>query len=84
MKKIETLNPVMQKYIDSLKYERKLSENTILSYQNDLFSFQKYSKKDPLKVTKEDIEAFIKARCDDAVTTRAHLFTVLNNFYSLL
>ncbi len=82
MKKIETLNPVMQKYIDSLKYERKLSDNTILSYQNDLFSFQKYSKKDPLKVTKEDIEAFIKARCDDAVTTRAHLFTVLNNFYS--
>lgn len=72
----------MQKYIDTLQYERKLSKNTILSYQDNLKTFWKYiAPKDPLKVTKEDIEKFLKFEQEKKVTTKAHYFTVLQNFY---
>ena len=72
----------MQKYIDTLQYERKLSKNTILSYQDNLKTFWEYiAPKDPLKVTKEDIEKFLKFEQEKKVTTKAHYFTVLQNFY---
>ena len=72
----------MQKYIDTIQYERKLSKNTILSYQDNLKTFWEYiAPKDPLKVTKEDIEKFLKFEQEKKVTTKAHYFTVLQNFY---
>ena len=72
----------MQKYIDTLQYERKLSKNTILSYQDNIKTFWEYiAPKDPLKVTKEDIEKFLKFEQEKKVTTKAHYFTVLQNFY---
>ena len=72
----------MQKYIDTLQYERKLSKNTILSYQDNLKTFWEYiAPKDPLKVIKEDIEKFLKFEQEKKVTTKAHYFTVLQNFY---
>ena len=37
---------MIEKYIDYLKYEKKLSENTINSYKNDLDCFKDFFKKD--------------------------------------
>ena len=72
----------MQKYIDTLQYERKLSKNTILSYQDNLKTFWEYiAPKDPLQINKEDIEKFLKFEQEKKVTTKAHYFTVLQNFY---
>ena len=72
----------MQKYIDTLQYERKLSKNTILSYQDNLKTFWEYiAPKDPLQIKKEDIEKFLKFEQEKKVTTKAHCFTVLQHFY---
>ena len=35
----ECLPPVMEEYIRVLKYERKLSFNTVESYENNLYTF---------------------------------------------
>ena len=35
---------MIEKYIDYLKYEKKLSDNTLKSYQNDLDIFSSYFK----------------------------------------
>jgi len=56
-------NEFITKYLDYLKYERKLSNNTILSYQNDLKSFDKYFKSQITKIklliwTKDNIVSF--------------------------
>lgn len=85
MTKNETLPKDMALYIDTLKYERKLSANTICSYQDNLMKFYKYIlPKDVLMVTKEDIENFLIAQKDKSITSRAHYFTVLQNFYLFL
>ncbi len=82
MKKTDLLHPTMEKYINTLKYERKLSQNTVLSYQNDLFSYKEFLKnKDPLKATKETIIEFMETLNHKSSTTKAHYFTVLQNFY---
>lgn len=89
MRKIETLPPIMEQYINTLKYERKLSENTIASYQNDLFEFCRFLKNIKedefyLKMTKEQIEAFLSFKSKQAISTRAHSFTVIQSFYLFL
>ena len=37
-------NSYIEKYLDYLTFERKLSSNTIASYKNDLKSFDKFFK----------------------------------------
>ena len=83
MEKVEDiLLPEMDKYINTLKYERKMSENTILSYENDLSEFQKFlHDKNVFQVTKEDILKFLEKKNDYSATTKAHYLTVLHNFY---
>lgn len=87
------LHPFMEQYIDTLQYERKLSHNTILSYENDLYEYwhfldkehaecKKKSYRNPLTVTKEEIESFLKVESQKSATTRAHYFTVIQSFYS--
>src|SRR5574344_1116260 len=71
----------MNEYLNTLKYERKLSHNTILSYTLDLTEFNNYIHKDSLQVTKEDIESYLKSRHHLSATTRAHNFTVIQNYY---
>ena len=47
-------------YLDYLKYERKVSINTIKSYQDNLNQFKEYLKKASiLSTSKEDIRKFI-------------------------
>ena len=55
------LKEPIKKYIDSLHYERKLSVNTVNSYEENLYLFQKFLKnKELFNVTNEDILAFLK------------------------
>lgn len=51
----------IREYLEYLKIEKKLSNNTVLSYQNDLKYYLKYIKKDKvLDVTKEDVVKVIE------------------------
>lgn len=76
---------MIEKYIDYLKYEKKLSINTIKSYSNDLFMFQEYFKSKSLdKISSDDISKYIEhlKKSKKTVTTIAHNITVINSFYT--
>jgi len=71
-------------YLDYLKYERKLSNNTISSYSDNLNQFKKYfENKNILTLTESDIKSFIRS-LDKTEKTKAHYLTVLNSFYNFL
>lgn len=73
------------KYLDSLQFERKLSKNTILSYQDNLNRFEEFiSGKKIDDITKKDIEDYLKFNASMAEKSRAHYITVLRNFYQFL
>ncbi len=73
------------KYLDYLQFERKLSENTIDSYRNNLNRFEEFLNGKPIKkVTKEEILAYLKSNEKMAEKSRAHYLTVLKNFYEFL
>lgn len=73
------------KYLDSLRFERKLSKNTIFSYQDNLNRFEEFIKGKSIKeVTKKDIEQYLKFNNSMAEKSRAHYITVLRNFYQFL
>ncbi len=77
-------NKYIMKYLDYLKYERKLSINTYESYQYNLEKFQTFfTNKDILKLTTDEIRNFLY---DESVSarTRAHYLTVINSFYGFL
>ncbi|MBQ6840748.1 MAG: tyrosine recombinase XerD [Bacilli bacterium] len=74
----------IEKYLDYLKYEKKLSNNTYLSYYYNLKQFDMYfEKKDLLKLSTDEIRDFLY---QDKITakTRAHYLTVINSFYNYL
>ncbi|MFI3260116.1 MAG: site-specific tyrosine recombinase/integron integrase [bacterium] len=70
-------------YLDYLKFEKKLSNNTYLSYKNDITVFSILIKKKIDQITKEDIQNFIY-NLDKSPKTKAHYLTVLNSFFSFL
>ena len=77
-------NEYINKYLDYLKYERKLSNNTYESYRYNLEKFSDFFKgKNLLKLETDEIRDFLY---DDNVTakTRAHYLTVINSFYNFL
>lgn len=73
----------MINYLNYLQYEKKLSKNTISSYETNLIRiFWEFVKpKDIFSIEKKDIEAFFSANKEKSITTRAHYFTVINSFY---
>lgn len=74
-----------KKYLDYLEFERNLSKNTIMSYQDNLNNFNEYIKnKSILKLDMNDIEGFLKYNEDKKSTSRAHYLTVIKNFYNFL
>lgn len=73
------------KYLDYLLFERKLSKNTIASYKDNLNRFEIFLQgKSITKVTREDIENYLKFNSQMAEKSRAHYLTVLKNFFSFL
>lgn len=70
-------------YLDYLKYEKKLSENTIMSYSNDLKHF--FIKNiNYLNLKEKDLSNYIRSLNSLDRRSLAHHLTVLNSFYSFL
>lgn len=74
----------VKKYLDTIQFEKKLSKNTLLSYQNDLEEFEKSAKKNLLSLKKEEILFFLEEldKQGKSSKTKAHYFTVIQSFYS--
>ena len=70
-------------FLEYLKYERRLSDNTIDSYGENLYQISNYFKKDLISLTDNDIRDFL-LNLDTLTRTKAHYLTVLNSFYKYL
>ena len=71
-------------YLDYLKFEKKLSNNTLNSYRDNLNQFMKFFKeKDLIKLKETDIRSFI-SKLEKTEKTKAHYLTVINSFYNFL
>jgi len=70
-------------YLNYLRIDKKYTDNTILSYSNDLKNFEKFMKKDFLKIEKQDIINFLSKEVENKKTDKsvAHSLTVLKNMY---
>ena len=73
----------IKEFLDYLKYERKLSLNTIMSYETNLKKVSENTKKNLIFLTEEDIRQFLYQMKDNN-TTKAHYISVLNNFYNYM
>ena len=74
----------IEKYMSYLEYERKLSNNTIKSYLNDLKDFDMYFNGDLLNLSYDNIKKYINTLQDKTSTTISHYLTVINSFYEFL
>lgn len=79
----ELNNNSIKEYFDYLTFERKLSDNTIISYMEELILFQEYLQKDIATCTKDEIKDYLY-NLEKTMRTKAHYLTVLNNFYKYL
>lgn len=77
-------NDNINKYLDYLEFERKLSENTIASYKNDLKSLDSYFKDKLLNVSYSDLQKYLSTLKDLNARSVAHHITVINSFYNFL
>jgi integrase/recombinase XerD len=74
----------VEKYIDYLVFERKLSDNTIKSYKNDLKDFELFFDSKVNKLSFDDIKKYINSLQMKNSRTVAHYLTVINSFYDFL
>jgi integrase/recombinase XerD len=74
----------INKYIDYLTFERKLSKNTIASYSNDLTDLYNYFNEELIHVSKEDALKYIQSLSYLNAHSLAHHVTVLKSFYCFL
>lgn len=74
----------INKYLDYLKFERKLSDNTLKSYLNDLKDFDLYFKGNILNLKYNDISNYLNSLNDLNARSVAHYITVINSLYSFL
>lgn len=78
---------MIEKYIEYLQFEKKLSKNTLDSYQNDLNKFTNFFKNKKLdQINITDMHKYIEflKSENNAATTIAHNITVINSFYTFL
>ena len=80
----------IEDYISYVTIERRLSKNTVESYNKDLYKYNEYlSKKkifDAKNVTTKDIEAYIKILNENnyTITSIARKLTTIKNFHNYL
>lgn len=74
----------INKYLDYLKYERKLSNNTVLSYENDLKELYNFFKEDIAKASYQDLVKYINNLSNLNPRSVAHRVSVINSFYTFL
>ena len=71
-------------YLDYLKYERKLSNNTYESYRYNLIKVKDmFPQKDLTLLTEDDIREFLY-QTKETSKSKAHYLTVLKSFYDYL
>lgn len=81
---ILNMNRNIEDYLDYLRYERKLSDNTYKSYHDNLKKFYEFfDDRDLLTLSKEDIQNYIN-NLDKTSRTKAHYLTVINSFYNYM
>lgn len=74
----------IEDYLNYLKYERKLSNNTYASYRYNLIKITNYFKdKSLLSLNEDDIREFLY-KCDEKSRTKSHYITVLKSFYKYM
>ena len=75
-------------YIDYIKYEKKLSEETIKNYKYDLKKFKNYIKENNItdinKIKTKDIENYLKHLRNLNSKTISRKITSINNFFIFL
>ena len=67
-------------YLEYLKYERRVSDNTVESYGENLKMLTEAIDKNILSLTSEDIRSFLNS-LELTPKTKAHYLSVLNSFY---
>ena len=70
-------------YLEYLKYERRVSDNTVESYGENLKIISNDLKKDLLTLDISDIREFL-GKLDVTPKTKAHYLSVLNSFYNYM
>lgn len=70
-------------YLEYLKYERRLSDNTIDSYGENLLKLLNYVNKDILILNSDDIRNYLLSS-DATAKTKAHYLSVYNSFYKYM
>lgn len=70
-------------FLEYLKYERRVSVNTVDSYGENLLLLKNYTNKDLISLKKEDIKDFLD-NVEATPRTKAHYLTVFNSFYKYL
>ena len=70
-------------YLEYLKYERRLSDNTIDSYGENLLKLLNYVNKDILILNSYDIRNYL-LNSDATAKTKAHYLSVFNSFYKYM
>lgn len=77
-------------YLSYIRYERRLTSNTISSYHNDLIKYLEYMKKRNVtrtkEITKKDILNYLEYLKDEDISTTsiARKLTTIKNFHSFL
>ncbi len=78
-------NKYLNLYLNYLKYEKKLSNNTIISYETELKEFEDFfPNHNLLQLSTNDLFKFIKYLDNEkkvTARTKSHYITVINNFY---
>ena len=74
----------VSKYLDYLKYERKLSDNTLASYSNDLKDLDIYFSGNLLNNSYKDMTKYFDNINNIGSRSLAHHITVVNSFYNFL
>ncbi len=81
MKNTVELNDNINNYLNYLKYERKLSNNTYESYKYNLIKIEEYfNNKELLLLSDDDIRDYLY-NSKESAKTNAHYLTVLKSFY---
>ena len=70
-------------YLEYLKYERRLSENTVESYGENLKMLITTLKKDIMSLNIGDIRKFLND-VEATSKTKAHYLSVFNSFYNYM
>ena len=82
---VDDIMNYIEEYKKYLLIDKKYSNNTLLSYMNDLNNLNNFIQKDIIKLNKKDILKFIEfERAKKDVRSISHSLTVIRNFYNFL